>query len=82
MLADLLQLIPSNIQLPSTGYYFYYSVLGNDITNEVFHDLLNPTFPAERASVRLSATLEALRQFFNSQPGLQVTRVKLTVHLK
>ena len=66
------QLIPTNIPLPATGYFFYYSLLGNDVTNEVFYDLLNPTFPAERASVRLKSSVDALKQFFNSQPGIEV----------
>ena len=67
-----LQLIPTSIPLPSSGFFFYYSLLGNDVTNETFTDLLNPTFPAERASVRLRSGVDALRAFFASQPGLEV----------
>ncbi|XP_053405525.1 centrosomal protein of 120 kDa-like [Mercenaria mercenaria] len=71
--ANLTQLIPSTQALPQgAGYFFYFSLFGNDVTNEVFHDLINPTFPAERASVRLRSSVEALRMFLSSQPGLQV----------
>jgi len=47
-------------------------MFGNDVTNEVFHDLVKPTFPAERASVTLRSSVEALTQFFASQPGIEV----------
>ncbi len=67
------QLIPTSIPLPSSGFFFYYSLLGNDVTNESFFDLLNPTFPAERASVRLRSSADALRMFFSSQPGIEVS---------
>lgn len=72
--ANLPQLIPSTQSLPpdASGYFFYFSLLGNDVTNEVFHDLINPNFPAERASVRVRTSVEALRQFFTHQPGIQV----------
>ncbi|KAK2186531.1 hypothetical protein NP493_197g03000 [Ridgeia piscesae] len=33
--ANLLQLIPTTIPLPSTGFFFYYSMFGNDVTNEL-----------------------------------------------
>ncbi|XP_052280654.1 centrosomal protein of 120 kDa-like [Dreissena polymorpha] len=70
---NLAQLIPSTLALPSgNGFFFYFSLFGNDVTNEVFHDLINPQFPAERASVRVRSSVEALRMFFTSQPGLQV----------
>ena len=68
------QLVPSNMPLSaaSGGFFFYYSLLGNDVTNETFPELLNPTFPAERASVRVRSSVDALRMFFTHQPGLQV----------
>lgn len=75
----ILQLVPTNVPLPATGYFFYYSLLGNDVTTEVFHDLLSPSFPAERASVRLSGHLDLVRQFFASQPGLEVRIVLFAV---
>lgn len=70
--SNLVQLVPTNINLPSSGYFFYYSLLGNDVTTEVFSDLLNPSFPAERASIRLAGHLEVIRQFFSCQPGLEL----------
>ncbi|KAI0208621.1 DUF3668 domain-containing protein [Lamellibrachia satsuma] len=70
--SNLLQLIPTTIPLPSTGFFFYYSMFGNDVTNEVFHDLVKPTFPAERASVTLRSSVEALTQFFSNQPGIEI----------
>ena len=66
------QLIPTNIALPSSGYFFYYSVLGNDVTNDVFYDIIHPNFPPERASVRVRSSVEALRAFLVSQPGIEV----------
>lgn len=69
-----LQLIPSSQPLPSTatGYFFYFSLLGNDVTNETFQDLINPNFPAERASVRIRSSVDAFRIFLANQPGVQV----------
>ncbi|KAL8561303.1 hypothetical protein ACOMHN_047158 [Nucella lapillus] len=71
---NLPQLVPSTTPLPavSSGFYFYYSLLGNDVTNESFSDLLSPAFPAERASVRVRSSVDALRLFFAHQPGLQI----------
>ncbi|KAF3851534.1 hypothetical protein F7725_013306 [Dissostichus mawsoni] len=49
------QLIPSTLKLSAegSGFFFYYSLLGNDITSEPFHNLLSPDFEPERASVYL-----------------------------
>ncbi|XP_059160002.1 centrosomal protein of 120 kDa-like [Physella acuta] len=70
---NLPQLIPSNTPLNSSGgFFFYYSLLGNDVTNEPFHDLVNPSFPAERASVKIRSSIDVLRSFFSRQPGLQI----------
>ena len=68
------QLIPSIQPLasPSSGYFFYYSLLGNDIANQPFHDLISPNFPPERASTHISSSVQALQAFFNRQSGLQV----------
>lgn len=68
---NLTQLVPSNTAA-AQGFFFYYSLLGNDVTNEIFSNLLNPSFPAERASVRVRSSVEALRIFFSHQPGLQI----------
>ncbi|XP_064607964.1 centrosomal protein of 120 kDa-like isoform X3 [Liolophura sinensis] len=71
--SNLSQLIPTTMPLPAStnGYFFYYSLFGNDVTNESFSDLLNPSFPAERASVRIRSSVDMLRSFFSSQPGVQ-----------
>ncbi|XP_068693226.1 centrosomal protein of 120 kDa-like isoform X1 [Montipora foliosa] len=74
--SNLAKLIPSTFILsdPRTngGFYFYYSLLSNDVTNEVFFDLLQPNFPPERASVRLNSTLDHLRAFFTQHSGLEI----------
>ncbi|XP_064619737.1 centrosomal protein of 120 kDa-like isoform X2 [Lineus longissimus] len=72
--SNLPQLIPASQPLPlsGNGYFFYYSLLGNDITNETFFDLLNPNFPPERASVKVKSNSDFLRAFFEQQPGIQV----------
>ncbi|XP_041362219.1 centrosomal protein of 120 kDa-like [Gigantopelta aegis] len=72
--ANLAQLIPSTTTLPAGahGYFFYYSLLGNDVTNENFSDLIKANFPAERASVRVRSSVDALRLFLSNQPGLQI----------
>ncbi|KAK7009202.1 centrosomal protein of 120 kDa [Biomphalaria glabrata] len=69
---NLIHLIPSNTPLSSTSFFFYYSLLGNDVTNEPFQDLVSPNFPAERASVKIRSSVDALRSFFTLQPGLQI----------
>lgn len=71
---NLAQLIPSSQPLPATanGYFFYFSLLGNDVTNETFQDLINPNFPAERASVRIRSSVDAFRTFLANQPGVQI----------
>lgn len=74
--SNLAKLVPSRFALPDPnlggGFYFYYSLLSNDVTNEVFHDLLQPNFPAERASVRIRSNLELLRTFFTQHSGLEI----------
>ncbi|KAH9488810.1 hypothetical protein Btru_064837 [Bulinus truncatus] len=69
---NLIHLIPSSSTLSSTSFFFYYSLLGNDVTNEPFQDLINPNFPAERASVKIRSSVDALRSFLSHQPGLQI----------
>uniref|UniRef100_UPI00398ED638 centrosomal protein of 120 kDa isoform X2 n=1 Tax=Pristiophorus japonicus TaxID=55135 RepID=UPI00398ED638 len=68
------QLIPSTIKLPDERpeFFFYYTLLGNDVTNDPFVDLINPNFAPERASVKIRSTLEILRLFLPSQPSLQI----------
>lgn len=68
------QLIPSTTKLSAegSGFFFYYSLLGNDITSEPFASLLSPDFEPERASVRIRSSKQVLRAFLSQQPGLQV----------
>ncbi|KAM4810471.1 centrosomal protein of 120 kDa [Rhinophrynus dorsalis] len=68
------QLIPSNLRLPEPQpeFFFYYSLLGNDVTNEPFTDLINPDFEPERASVRIRSSVEVLCMYLSVQPKLQM----------
>ncbi|XP_048383738.1 centrosomal protein of 120 kDa isoform X2 [Stegostoma tigrinum] len=68
------QLIPSTIKLPEERpeFFFYYTLLGNDVTNDPFIDLMNPNFAPERASVRIRSRLDVLQLFLSSQPNLQI----------
>ena len=49
--------------------YFYYSLLGNDITSELFAP---PTFPAERASIRINSRKDLLSLLFAAQQEVEV----------
>ncbi|KAF4787599.1 Centrosomal protein of 120 kDa [Turdus rufiventris] len=68
------QLVPSTMKLPDRQpeFFFYYSLLGNDVTNEPFTDLINPNFEPERASVRIRSTVEILHVYFCAQSKLQI----------
>ncbi|XP_033622262.1 centrosomal protein of 120 kDa isoform X5 [Fukomys damarensis] len=68
------QLIPCTMKLPERQpeFFFYYSLLGNDVTNEPFSDLINPNFEPERASVRIRSSVEILRVYLALQPKLQI----------
>ncbi|XP_023571099.1 centrosomal protein of 120 kDa isoform X1 [Octodon degus] len=68
------QLIPCTMKLPERQpeFFFYYSLLGNDVTNEPFNDLINPNFEPERASVRIRSSVEILRVYLALQPKLQI----------
>ncbi|XP_069562020.1 centrosomal protein of 120 kDa [Brachyistius frenatus] len=68
------QLISSATKLSAEGseFFFYYNLLGNDITSEPFHNLLSPDFEPERASVRIRSSEQMLRAFLSQQPGLQI----------
>ncbi|XP_075035209.1 centrosomal protein of 120 kDa isoform X2 [Mixophyes fleayi] len=68
------QLIPSTLRLPESQpeFFFYYSLLGNDVTNEHFTDLINPDFEPERASVRIRSSTEVLCMYLSVQPKLQI----------
>ncbi|XP_078221122.1 centrosomal protein of 120 kDa isoform X2 [Callithrix jacchus] len=68
------QLIPCTMKLPERQpeFFFYYSLLGNDVTNEPFNDLINPNFEPERASVRIRSNVEVLRVYLALQSKLQI----------
>lgn len=68
------QLISSSAKLSSEGseFFFYYTLLGNDVTSEPFQNLLSPNFEPERASVRIRSSEPVLRLFFSQQPCLQI----------
>uniref|UniRef100_A0A3P8VJN2 Centrosomal protein 120 n=1 Tax=Cynoglossus semilaevis TaxID=244447 RepID=A0A3P8VJN2_CYNSE len=68
------QLMPSTTKLSAEGsdFFFYYSLLGNDITSEPFHNLLSPDFEPERASVRIRSSKQILLSFLSHQPSLQI----------
>ena len=68
------QLIFGDKALPSvhSGFFFYYSLFGSDITNDPFHNLLSPDITPERASIRIRSTLETLRAYFTQMPQLKV----------
>ncbi|KAM6034080.1 centrosomal protein of 120 kDa isoform 3-T3 [Chlamydotis macqueenii] len=68
------QLVPSTMKLPEQQpeFFFYYSLLGNDVTNEPFTDLINPNFEPERASVRIRSTVDVLQAYLCAQSKLQI----------
>ncbi|XP_023270993.1 centrosomal protein of 120 kDa-like [Seriola lalandi dorsalis] len=68
------RLIPSTMKLSAEGseFFFYYSLLSNDITSEPFHNLLSPDFEPERASVRIRSSKQILQAFLSEQPSLQI----------
>ncbi|NXK10973.1 CE120 protein, partial [Herpetotheres cachinnans] len=68
------QLVPSTMKLPEQQpvFFFYYSLLGNDVTNEPFTDLINPNFEPERASVRIRSTADVLQVYLCAQSKLQI----------
>ncbi|KAM9253306.1 centrosomal protein of 120 kDa isoform 1-T2 [Dugong dugon] len=68
------QLIPCTMKLPERQpeFFFYYTLLGNDVTNEPFNDLINPNFEPERASVRIRSSVEVLRIYLALQSKLQI----------
>uniref|UniRef100_A0A3P9J054 Centrosomal protein 120 n=1 Tax=Oryzias latipes TaxID=8090 RepID=A0A3P9J054_ORYLA len=68
------QLVPSSMKLPAADscFFFYYSLLGNDITSEPFHNLLSPDSEPERASVRIRSSKQILQAFLCQQPSIQV----------
>ncbi|MCJ8735046.1 hypothetical protein PDJAM_G00242260 [Pangasius djambal] len=72
--ARLEQLISSSTKLVSEGseFFFFYTLLGNDVTSEPFQNLISPNFEPERASVRIRSNDKVLRVFFSQQQNLQI----------
>uniref|UniRef100_A0A3B3ZG62 C2 domain-containing protein n=1 Tax=Periophthalmus magnuspinnatus TaxID=409849 RepID=A0A3B3ZG62_9GOBI len=68
------QLIPCDLKLSAEGsdFFFYYTLLGNDITSEPFHSLLTPTFEPERASVRIRSSKQFLHRFLHQEKSLEI----------
>ncbi|XP_053910877.1 centrosomal protein of 120 kDa [Cuculus canorus] len=68
------QLVPSTMKLPEgrPEFFFYYSLLGNDVANEPFSDLINPNFEPERASVRIRSKADVLQAYLYTQSKLQI----------
>ncbi|XP_066916000.1 centrosomal protein of 120 kDa-like [Clytia hemisphaerica] len=70
---NLVSLIPSTSAISSeNGFYFYYSLLDNDVTNETFYELMTPSIPTERASVRISTTFRRLDVYLKRKQTLKV----------
>uniref|UniRef100_A0A4X1U8Y7 Centrosomal protein of 120 kDa n=1 Tax=Sus scrofa TaxID=9823 RepID=A0A4X1U8Y7_PIG len=74
LLLEMEKLIPCTMKLPERQpeFFFYYSLLGNDVTNEPFNDLINPNFEPERASVRIRSSVEILRIYLALHSKLQI----------
>uniref|UniRef100_UPI00358EFD77 centrosomal protein of 120 kDa isoform X2 n=1 Tax=Myxine glutinosa TaxID=7769 RepID=UPI00358EFD77 len=71
---NLQQLLSGDVRLPMEKplFCFRYKILGNDIQNEPFGDLLRSTFPPERAVLRIRSSFNVLRSYFGAQPPLKV----------
>ncbi|XP_057309454.1 centrosomal protein of 120 kDa-like [Hydractinia symbiolongicarpus] len=70
---NLIQVIPSDARISSEdGFYFYYSLFDNDVTNETFHDLMHPAMATERASVRIYTTGQRLAAYLRKRKVLEV----------
>lgn len=58
---------------PTSRWYFYYNLLGNDITSESFLSSTNsPSFRPECASIRVKSSRELLSLLLVSQEELKV----------
>jgi len=53
-------------------YFFYYALLGSDVTSCTFDDLFTPHFHPQQASVRISCKPDIIQQFLGTQKPLQV----------
>ena len=72
--SNLDKLVSGNKLLPTTssGFFFYYTLFGSDITNDPFNDLINPTYTPERATVRVRSTVSMLKIYFSQNSELNV----------
>ncbi|XP_041957044.1 centrosomal protein of 120 kDa isoform X2 [Alosa sapidissima] len=68
------QLIGRTTELSREGvdFFFYYTLLGNDITSEPFQNVMSPSFEPERASVRIRSSEKILRAYLSQQPSLEI----------
>ena len=66
-------MVPSSSRLQTDkGFYFYYSLFDNDVTNETFYDLITTDIPTERASVRINANPKSVDNYFQRKQNLKV----------
>ncbi|KXS12158.1 hypothetical protein M427DRAFT_72154 [Gonapodya prolifera JEL478] len=56
----------------ASGFYFYYSFLGNDIVSDKFSDASNPNFTAERVSIAIRSSWEEICSFIRETKRLIV----------
>ncbi|XP_066499742.1 centrosomal protein of 120 kDa [Hoplias malabaricus] len=72
--SNLEQLISSLKKLTTEGseFFFFYSLLGNDVTSEPFQNLISSNFEPERASVRIRSNEKLLRVFLSQQQNLEI----------
>eukprot|EP00795_Rhopilema_esculentum_P005989 gene5989-11355_t len=69
---NLTKVIPSDRQLnQQDGFYFFYKLLGNEVTSEPFHDVINANFAAERASVRLFSNFLTLKKLLSRDSSIE-----------
>lgn len=68
------QLVSGGDPLPNvtSGYFFYYTLFGSDITNDPFNDLISPNITPERATVRVRSTIGMLKIYFHQNSVLSV----------
>lgn len=60
------------------SYYFYYNLLGNEITSELF---MMTDFKPERASIRIRCTREKLTSVLASEKELKVRFFLVYLHV-
>ncbi|CAF1011439.1 unnamed protein product [Rotaria sordida] len=64
---NLTHLISSSINLNTqVGYFFDYKLFDNKIKTEIFHNLIQPEFYPERASVRIRSSIQLLRSYLET----------------